>query len=294
MFSQFRAQYPQGSIKTELLAQKVDGMHVFRVAIADGELILSTATAADSDLEVAEDRAVKRGLILAGISLESETRIKATLLTSAQRFELREALTDHLSDRPSDLLREQTREFSNEQSRPALREAIRDEPREQLRDQSREQQKDEPKAESRSESKPMPRFIPESPQIYAPASSPVSSNLSPNISPSPIASNNVFEDRQPERQPERQDGLQTDLINQSELDLVVSEPIPLKETKILEFSDAIAQTNVELMRLGWNEEKGREYLMRTYKKNSRSRLTPEEINRFLAYLKSQTVEHPPF
>lgn len=238
MFAQFRAQYPQGSIKTELLAQKVDGMHVFRVAIADGDLILSTATAADSDLEVAEDRAVKRALILAGFTLEPELR--------------------------------EVREMSEPRLKATLMPAeTRNEPSHELNNQSTNQLRQ------------LPRFVPESNQAL------------PQSSPSPIASINNpinhaihnFEEQE---------------YNQPTFEHIRSErsepvqPIIVKESKILEFSDAIAQTTVELRRLGWTEEQGREYLMQTYKKNSRMKLSPEQINQFLAYLQSQTSEHPPF
>jgi hypothetical protein len=79
MFAQFRAQYPQGSIKTEMLP-KVDGLHVFRVTVEHSGIVLSTATAADTDIETTEDRAVKRALIMAGVSFNDNYGMKATLM----------------------------------------------------------------------------------------------------------------------------------------------------------------------------------------------------------------------
>ncbi len=69
MFAQFRSQYPQGCIQTEMLP-KIDGLHAFRAVVSQGEAIMGTATAVDSDLEIAEDRAVKRALAIAGISFD--------------------------------------------------------------------------------------------------------------------------------------------------------------------------------------------------------------------------------
>lgn len=43
---------------------------------------------------------------------------------------------------------------------------------------------------------------------------------------------------------------------------------------------------VEMKRLGWSVEQGREYLLRTYNKKSRSQLDAIEITQFLSYLKS--------
>ena len=53
-------------------------------------------------------------------------------------------------------------------------------------------------------------------------------------------------------------------------------------------SDVIAQTDVELMRLGWTNAQGREYLEKTYGKRSRQQLTDEELMSFLLYLEEQS------
>ena len=42
----------------------------------------------------------------------------------------------------------------------------------------------------------------------------------------------------------------------------------------------------EMTRLGWSVDRGREYLQRTYNKQSRQQLTATEITQFLRYLKS--------
>jgi len=70
MFAQFRSQYPQGRIQTEMLP-KIDGLHAFRAIVSQGDDIMGTATAVDSDLEIAEDRAVKRALTIAGIAFDN-------------------------------------------------------------------------------------------------------------------------------------------------------------------------------------------------------------------------------
>jgi hypothetical protein len=52
-------------------------------------------------------------------------------------------------------------------------------------------------------------------------------------------------------------------------------------------SDVIAQTDVEIERLGWTPEQGKDYLLKTYAKRGRSLLSEEELRNFLTYLKSQ-------
>lgn len=55
----------------------------------------------------------------------------------------------------------------------------------------------------------------------------------------------------------------------------------------IDLSDIIAQTDVELQRLGWTVAQGREYLESTYGKRSRHDLSDEELLEFLLYLEAQ-------
>jgi len=58
-------------------------------------------------------------------------------------------------------------------------------------------------------------------------------------------------------------------------------------TPSIDLSDIIAQTDVELQRLGWNVNQGREFLEKTYGKRSRHDLTDEELLEFLLFLETQ-------
>lgn len=60
-----------------------------------------------------------------------------------------------------------------------------------------------------------------------------------------------------------------------------------KKTEPVDLSDVIAKTDVELQRLGWTPEQGREYLITTYGKRGRTLLTEDELHSFLKYLESQ-------
>lgn len=55
----------------------------------------------------------------------------------------------------------------------------------------------------------------------------------------------------------------------------------------IDFSDILAQTDVELRRLGWDAKRGREHLKATYSKRSRQELNETELYDFLDFLKSQ-------
>ena len=66
---------------------------------------------------------------------------------------------------------------------------------------------------------------------------------------------------------------------------VPPEPIPASALPApINLSDVIAQTDIELRRLGWSVEVGREYLGKTYNKRSRHELSEEELIQFLCHL----------
>ncbi|GAB4467777.1 MAG: hypothetical protein OHK0037_24840 [Elainellaceae cyanobacterium] len=55
----------------------------------------------------------------------------------------------------------------------------------------------------------------------------------------------------------------------------------------IDFSDILAETDVELRRLGWDAKRGREHLKANYSKRSRQELNETELYDFLDYLKAQ-------
>lgn len=79
------------------------------------------------------------------------------------------------------------------------------------------------------------------------------------------------------------------------LDLDLLTPLPEAElpraaaiaTDPVDLSDIIAQTDVELRRLGWTTDQGREFLQKTYGKRSRHDLSDQELLEFLLFLETQ-------
>ena len=57
--------------------------------------------------------------------------------------------------------------------------------------------------------------------------------------------------------------------------------------KAVNFGEVIAQTDVEIQRLGWTAEQGGEHLKKNYEKRSLTLLTEVELLDFLQYLVSQ-------
>jgi hypothetical protein len=56
----------------------------------------------------------------------------------------------------------------------------------------------------------------------------------------------------------------------------------------VDLSDLIAQTDVEIQRLGWTTEMGKDYLARAYGKSARSMLSDPQLRDFLQFLKGQS------
>lgn len=54
-----------------------------------------------------------------------------------------------------------------------------------------------------------------------------------------------------------------------------------------DLSDEIAQSDVELRRIGWGPKEGRDFLESRFQKKSRHQLTPAELREFLHHLKQQ-------
>ncbi len=57
------------------------------------------------------------------------------------------------------------------------------------------------------------------------------------------------------------------------------------KTPPIDLSEIIDQTSVEMKRLGWTTEQGRQYLKQRFGKESRQQLSTDELEQFLDYLK---------
>jgi len=220
VFSQFRSQYPQGSIITEMLS-KVDGLHTFRATIKDNDIVLCTATSADSDLETAEDRAIKRALTIVGITFESSYS-QATLMPQITQ--------------PALKLPIKSAEHFIEPMNGSISEPINYE--------------SSPKYAGKFES-----------EISLQSSQPQL------IKQEPIES--------------YPDKYETELsVKANKSEKIRQEPIDL--------SNQLSQIMVEMDRIGWTKQQGKDHLQRKYKKNSRDQLSATEVFDFLEYLKSQS------
>ena len=264
MFNQFRIHYPKGSLVTELSA--IDhGQYIVRCLVQVEGTTLVTALAAAQTVELAEEQARSRALAVLGIDLtnapgEQElphtpreipqpptaTPITPVAFSSESRHESPPIRLPELS------LAEETSSFSSLESK-----------QEQVPD----------------------RLVTAARVADEMTFSNIPSTTATTVTSSIDEENSLWTTDKP-----------PSLGQLNEVSVVSSPPTQLqmeKETSRvtppdtpIDFSDIIARTNVELKRLGWNTQQGKDYLLQTYGKRSRQLLTDDELQDFLFHLES--------
>lgn len=229
---EFRARYPTAALTSELLTVHADHF-VIRVTIQTQEAGVATGMAADTTLEVAEDRARQRALHGLGYG---ETQLTVSGAIPAAPVSVSNDIVDRMPEVRQSPLANVTDVPDDAESPTATVPTTHASPL---------VSRDKPATVSDSPSKPVKTTRNSSePAINGkiPTDSP---QLGPEMAEAPTA-------------------------------MALPPPINL--------SDVIAQTDVELRRLGWSVADGREYLEGTYGKRSRHDLTDEELLAFLLHL----------
>ena len=251
MLDQFRKHYPEGSLVSELVT--IDhGKYIVRVLLENNSVTLSTGLAADEKIEMAEDRAIERALN--SLKLEHKTvEVPEKIVTqpSPPPQEIIEPKpTVKLSSPPP----EKTVEPLPKQVEAKVIETETTPLIEPTTETKNKPHKKQVKAKLNSH-KPL-SIVTEIEEKHFPI---VETTQEPEIEETPLP---IVETTQ---EPE------------------IEETPPIEE-EVLDFSEIIARSNVELKRLKWTTEQGREYLIRTYGKRSRQVLSDEELLEFLRYL----------
>ena len=271
MFTQFRDRYPNGSLVTELSA--IDhGKYIVRCLVQVGGTTLVTALAAAETVELAEDQARSRVLAILGIDSttipeEEETSLVATEAPTSVVTPNNSTSTAFSVD-PG--VAPATLTASLGQSQPTLfPEAVRTSETNSL--SVSEQNNDDIVAGTATRSLLVDEvpFTEEFPSPEVETFHEIDTGLikAEKMSSTPLNSQPVTS------------------YSQSELETATS-AMPATSTPI-DFSDIIARTNVELKRLGWTNQQGRDYLVQTYGKRSRQLLTDDELLDFLHHLESE-------
>ncbi len=215
LFAQFRHQYANGSLTTELLMTHAE-QYLVKATVTIGEQVIATALAADISLVAADDQAKMRALTMLGFeyvdSLQPSEAADTPKPAPTGEAVSANAVTVPPAAAPP----------SSESIDPISAET----------------------AEADDMGRPIDSITPD--EAPAPAEVPASSLAA--------AAMESFDDTNP-----------------------------------VDLSDVIAQTDVEMARLGWSSSQGRKYLEQTFDKRSRQQLTDEELLTFLLYLESQAT-----
>ncbi len=277
LISLFRQQYPQGSLCCDLL--EIDrGLYIVQARVTIEGIVVATALAAQYPLETAEDMAKERVLndlnLTTNLSTPSAPAVKEIPVVPVP---------------------------------PAKKEA---KPAKQSTKVTPPAPKPEPPAvviaPPTPTAEPTPPIIstPEPPVVTPPVSFPPSPDPMPAVVETPLPLENVsfYDEEEPGYIHGVDAGSSTDDppgdVNGLPLPLVMDSPpsaAPEPEAEEpantneepMDFSEIIARSNLELKRLGWTSEQGRNYLLQTYGKRSRQLLSDEQLIEFLAYLEQQ-------
>jgi hypothetical protein len=249
---EFRDRFPDANILSDVLAIEKQ-QFVVRVTIQTRDAGTVTGLSAHASLEIAEDQARQRALQALGLG-------------------------------PQNRLSTLSPEVSNAAIVPAAAAAAAEEPEhrgEPTPDPEPLRAVDDEASETRptASSAPAVRHPPPVTTATVPAPAPAPSPRLP-------ASGSQDEPDQPfDTQPATTKPQTTGNLPPSTSGTEAIEPIPVAALPApINLSDVIAQTDIELRRLGWSVETGRDYLEQTYNKRSRHELSEEELIQFLCYL----------
>ncbi|GBE90871.1 hypothetical protein [Nostoc cycadae] len=273
MLAQFQSLYPNGSLISELV-KIFQGKYIVRASVQIDGVIRATGLAAADTVEAAEDQARNRALMVLGVTSSPQTQAESS---------------------PKPTIPVQATPVIN--TTVAIHEATYSPPKNQ----------DLELVSSKTEISPVSSISKSiEPDLFATEA--LSTNTyTPELSPSlPLTTS-----REPAFIPPP-DNLEIEVPHQPETPtfsgINASNVTPFtprnynssetnttptgtskrkKKAEAVDLSDVIAKTDVELQRLGWTPEQGREHLIKTYNKRGRTLLTEDELYSFLQYLQSQ-------
>lgn len=255
MLAEFRQRYPQGSLVGELV--KIDrGTYIVKVLLQVDSIILATALAGADTVEAAEDAARERAI--------------ATLILERSPFS---------NGRPIESAVNTVNSVANTVPEPPIPSV---EPKQtDIQNVNFSEAKlklEESTQSSISDFDPAP--VTETREARL--------NLEPVEDVSPTATTgNLFEDTLAEI-PENPD-LPADNYSSTSVAEPEPEPEPVSsftsaEAETMDFNEIKQKTDIEIKRLGWTKDDGREFLKSRYGKRSRLHLTDEQLLEFLRYL----------
>jgi hypothetical protein len=275
MYAQFRSQFPMGSLLSELL-QIHEGKYVVKAIIQVGGSTLATGLSAAHTIEQAEDQARSRALVILGIDVgqahSGQNHLDQNHLGQNHLGQPYSTQVHFMHSEPEEL----------PQRAPQARLSPPSTQSEFLPMGEAAFQRALEVDWNPSDSAALAFPTPEQQLSWLDADPDSSTQSNVSAPRSSIVS-------RPASQPsdKRQRSLRSSPpeTSRSESRSEAAHQQPLAAP--IDLSEVIAQTDVELKRLGWTHVQGRRYLEKTYSKRSRQHLTDAELIEFLDYLTAQ-------
>jgi hypothetical protein len=306
MFAQFQSKYPFSSLTSELV-EIFQGKYIVRAIVQIEGVIRATGMAASETIEDAEDKARVRALIVLGISLESE---KTPVITPEpnlpqpapaslnQPVHIETSFVAVKSEvKPQEIP-------VNNDSPVTVKSEVKPQEMPQPLPTSNQQLQFDSPVTAKNEVKPqeIPQPLPTS--NYQPSqfdAAPATTNYEqPQFFDASVEDRSMMFDNLPQENliPGLTPSNVTPFIPRSyeSTEDVTPQATTTKRKKKNEhedLSDPIAKIGVEMDRLDWSIEQGREHLKKTYNKRARSLLNDEELIDFLRFLESQPTPPTP-
>jgi len=313
LLNQFQTRYPMGCISAELLTIHQE-QYVIRALIQVGGITIATAMAADSKLETAEDRAKLRVLeaaipstssaVLPPILLSNPTNPEVIPSSTPQFNQLDQthaAFGGQPTSQPDRSTEPEIAPTAASQSQPDYEPA--DQPNYSptaLPDPVFEIGSGTETADLLPTIQPSSLSAPFSTAASLPSSQSSwetefqsvsqlhSTALDPSIQTNSVQTSSVqtspVTGSLRTSKTERANKRTAELSTNAPIESTAPEPA---DPEPADRSEEIMRIGIEMKRLGWSTEQGREYLKRTYGKASRSKLDDAELLDFLHYLEMQ-------
>lgn len=300
LLARFQSRYPTGSLIAELLTIH-DGNYVVRALVQIGQTPIASGMATAASVELAEDQAKVRALEALGLQMAGLGHGQPSGFGGEQRAVGQPAVRQAAAD-PQGAIAPQPEPVVNSTASSAPAPSTLDFDLDYSLPDTNSRPESISTYLARRDPPPSPKNIPETGPDASPETdrdagqaSGLNSGHQPDPESQPAAPN------APSQKPRRKSSRlpEADVsaaptsapgakpaAGQSAAQKAITAP----ESTSIDLSDVIAQTSVELRRLGWSEEQGRQHLEDTYSKRSRQQLTDPELFDFLSYL--QTLPSP--
>jgi hypothetical protein len=261
ILAKFRHQYPQGSLVSELV--QIDrGTYIVKALVQIDNIVLATALAGAATVEAAEDAAKERAIATLFLDHQPDaTSVEAQLSpsTSVKPGIKSEGTSNH-----------KIVNFSKPQSAPVIP------------NQATVAEMSLPVTPTEA-SLPQLDIAPEAPKATV-ESAVVNPEVNSAVSSAPPAETNLFGDTFAAETPSV-----IPFPDEKLTDAPATVPIS-SEVEAMDFNEIKQKTDIEIKRLSWTKDQGKEFLMSRYGKRSRLHLTDEQLLEFLRYL--ETLPNP--